>query len=396
MLQNYLYVARSNGKRRASRLLFALSLIILSLHTVSLQVSPIFAQTAENLVTLAPQQKAESKLGEITLNILASSASLHTFEPFLLTLEIETPNCYDPSLDETSGEYGDFYLEPNNSTTEVKSDKYNKITKTWTIEPMRSGSLVLPPIPLYLTNKEDPNEVVALRSPLVKFTLTTSSNDASIEDVQGNWTPIRKTPISFIVCVAFVVILVISLILVLRRVLKKHNDVLDVRATIAEDPYEKVKKALRELKTSNIYLYNPKDFYLRLSDVLRTYLYERFDIPTRPKTSNEIIKEIFTKVETPKAPVRPGENDSFQIEPRQIKLLVLQTPELYKPLESIFSAVDLVKFARRSPSSDTTLSHLNETDAFVERAEKSLQEAMSKALDASAENESSTSVDNVQ
>jgi len=83
-----------------------------------------------------------------------------------------------------------------------------------------------------------------------------------------------------------------------------------------------------------------KEYYTQLTDVLREYLENRFDVPTFEKTSSEII-------------------DSLQFIKKDYS-------EQLNSLRRIFTISDLVKFAKFIPDINENNAVLNNSESFVE------------------------------
>ncbi|MCF8381638.1 MAG: hypothetical protein K9H49_18840 [Bacteroidales bacterium] len=84
-----------------------------------------------------------------------------------------------------------------------------------------------------------------------------------------------------------------------------------------------------------------KDYYVELSDTIRTYIEDRYDIPAMESVTWEIL-ESFRKY---------SYDDDFQIE----------------ILERLLNLSDLVKFAKENPDPSENETHLNQAYIFVEK-----------------------------
>jgi large-conductance mechanosensitive channel len=94
-----------------------------------------------------------------------------------------------------------------------------------------------------------------------------------------------------------------------------------------------------------------KLYYTRLADILRTYLWHRYDIRTLERTTDEILDSL--------------KNTDFN------------NDELFDKLENVLRTADLVKFARMHPMPDENDTNLNHAYEFVNQT-KWVQEVQSE------------------
>ena len=106
-------------------------------------------------------------------------------------------------------------------------------------------------------------------------------------------------------------------------------------------PYEEAIQALNAIKESHIWENgNDKEYYSRLTDVLRRYIFRRFTIYAVEMTSSEIISALKANEET---------------------------REVHELIKAVFDIADLVKFAKVRPLPDDNVAALRRAMSFVEQ-----------------------------
>ena len=110
-------------------------------------------------------------------------------------------------------------------------------------------------------------------------------------------------------------------------------------------PYEEAIQALNAIKESHIWENgNDKEYYSRLTDVLRRYIFRRFAIYAVEMTSSEIISALKANEET---------------------------REVHELIKAVFDIADLVKFAKVRPLPDDNVASLRRAMSFVEQTKPS-------------------------
>ena len=108
-------------------------------------------------------------------------------------------------------------------------------------------------------------------------------------------------------------------------------------------PYEEAIQALNAIKESHIWENgNDKEYYSRLTDVLRRYIFRRFTIYAVEMTSSEIISALKANEET---------------------------REVHELIKAVFDIADLVKFAKVRPLPDDNVASLRRAMSFVEQTQ---------------------------
>ncbi|MDR1895504.1 MAG: hypothetical protein LBR10_01780 [Prevotellaceae bacterium] len=112
---------------------------------------------------------------------------------------------------------------------------------------------------------------------------------------------------------------IIAIIIIIATKAKKR------RALMSNiNPFEWARDELEKLKTSNLAVTRPKDYYSKLTDIVREYIELIINISMMEKTSDEILSVLPDTVFNP--------------------------PHIIKNVEDLFAVADLVKFAKYQAS----------------------------------------------
>lgn len=327
------------------------------------------------LFEIAPTQIIETDSGQFRLKTLASVKTLQSLEPFTLGIEIEGQADFTLSSNELAGYYGDFYFALQDENITAKTDAITTITRKWKAYPNKRGAASLPPIPFYLTTKD--NEVISVKTQPITFEIPAIEVVGSIEDVKEDHSLIKTFPLLWLV----VCILALALVALFWKS-RKHRKVVagEVDSIILEDPYKKAIRLLEELRQSRAYQENKIDFYTTIVAILRCYLSERFTLNAEESTTQEILATIDAYVNQENLSYESfdlGNQSSFELTPAQFRDVaynVLKEPEIRTNLARVLDSVDLVKFARHSTTFEEASKLFSQIQKLVESAERLLNE----------------------
>jgi hypothetical protein len=140
-----------------------------------------------------------------------------------------------------------------------------------------------------------------------------------------------------------VLLLILIGIMVFRYFRKRKSD--ELREKVYIPPHVKALSGLDKLKKEKGWQKGQvKEYYSDLSDIMRTYLEERYGFPAMESITQEILEQF--------APY--GYDDDF----------------LMETLEKMLSMSDLVKFAKEDPGPMENETHLNNAYIFVEKTKE--------------------------
>lgn len=206
-----------------------------------------------------------------------------------------------------------------------------------------SGVYAIPPIPFSFTRGRDTETVY---SDLLNISVFRPEVDTTqeIRDIKGpaeipfDW----KEALPYIL-VGFAAILsvVLSVWFIRRQIAKrKAARAGEPQELIITPPHEIAQKALRELKEKQLWQRGKtKEYYTELTDILRIYIRERFEVDAPEMVSEEIILRLKFK------PIAAAQRDV---------------------LASLLQLADMVKFAKLNPGSFENEESLNTALSFVE------------------------------
>jgi len=234
------------------------------------------------------------------------------------TLTIESEKDVKLNIPNLQKKFSDFYiLEKKENPSKIIDNKNVKIFN-FKIQAQKVGSYIIEPIEIQYvlsqnlenkygktTNTKTSKIFIEIQSVLQK---TDKNND--IEDIK----PLEKILVlnlAFII-IGSVILVLLILLFIFRKRFKK------VKAPKKFLAHEIAFEELEYLKESQFIENNElKIFYFQLSDILRRYLKNRFDIVALEKISNELIKEIET-------------NYNIEKENKEFLIYFLETTDFYK------------------------------------------------------------------
>lgn len=186
----------------------------------------------------------------------------------------------------------------------------------------------IPPMTVKVNDQDYQTNQLALKVLTVEVDTTNYENYFGPKDVQDNPFLWDEWSLSFWLSIVMLVLLAVAYYLYLRL---RDNKPVIARIRIIKRllPHQKAMKAIEEIKAEKMLTAeNSKEYYTRLTEVLRRYIEERYGFNAMEMTSSEIIDRLMAA----------GDHQSLS------------------ELSQLFQTADLVKFAKYS-----TL--INENDA---------------------------------
>ena len=242
-------------------------------------------------------------------------------------------------------------VEPPKIDTIVNQDGSLKITQTYLVTSFDSALYYIPPFPFASGQDTIFSDNLSLKVVSPEVQMDTTQNVPILADIKGlekapiNWQLIKKI-LLWSIPVWFLLALIIWLII--KFVIKKPI-IIQEKPIIKRPAHEIAFEKLEEIRKEKIWQQGrAKEYYTQLTDVLREYLENRFDVPTFEKTSSEII-------------------DSLQFIKKEYS-------EQLNSLRRIFTTSDLVKFAKFIPD-------INENNAVLNNSEDFVSETILKELE---------------
>lgn len=296
--------------------------------------------------TLILTDRAEAQISELSVNL--SKDSILIGEPVDLELSvIKDKNVFVsfPAFSDTIIR-GIEILYLSDLDTIPMGDK-DILKQKITISAYDSGYYNLPSFifPLELNGVKDTIRSLPLA---LRIDLPEIDPEADFKDIKS----IINTPLNFKEALPFILagLLILMLAFVAYRILLKYRKKRsDSGETLAEVPaYILALDQLQQLRIQKAWeTTNIKEYYTKLSAIVRTYLEKQFSIKALELTTLEILMDF--------------------------ELLFGRDPEITNKLEELLGLSDLVKFAREAPSSLKNLENLDIAISFVEETKMSIQ-----------------------
>ena len=206
-------------------------------------------------------------------------------------------------------------------TQKLNDDKRWLIRQDYTVTSFDSALYYLPPLEVMVDEKEYRSESLALK--VYSIPVDTLHPDQffgpkTIVEVPLQWQDIDSMVYSLILMLLFgagCVFLIVRL--------KNNKPIIKIiKIEPKLPPHQEAMKHIEEIKANkNIQREDPKLYYTELTDVIRTYIAERFGFNAMEMTSAEIIEQ----------------------------LLQVKDKDSLKFLKYLFETADLVKFAKHAP-----------------------------------------------
>jgi large-conductance mechanosensitive channel len=230
-------------------------------------------------------------------------------------------------------------LEEMKADTSWVDDDQIQVNRQFRVTSFDSGRVE---VPAMVFSYQKDNQVDSVRTNPIALNVRTVKVDSAktIFDIKGP----QKAPISFreilpyllgLIALAVIAFIVWYLI---KRFKKRKTEHIPEKPS--EPSHVIALRELDKLKEEKLWQNDQvKLYYTRLADILRTYLWHRYDIKTLERTTDEILGSL--------------KNTGFS------------NDELYNKLENVLRTADLVKFARMHPLPDENDANLNHAYEFV-------------------------------
>lgn len=203
-----------------------------------------------------------------------------------------------------------------------------RVSRVYTITAFNENLYYIPPMKVTVDDKEYETQNLALKVLTVPVDTLHPERFYPPKDVQNN--PFRWSEwiAPFLLSLLLIVIICIAVYLVVR--LRDNKPIIKIPKLVKKLlPHQEAMKAIEVIKAQRMTVTeNSKEYYTRLTDILRKYIEERFGFNAMDMTSSEIIEHL------------QSVDDANMID----------------ELRELFMTADLVKFAKHS-----TL--INENDA---------------------------------
>lgn len=218
---------------------------------------------------------------------------------------------------------GPFEVLEQSKTDTVSNGNNIELTKKYTLTQFDEGDYVVPRLSVYIDGKNHQTNLFNIKVNNVAVdTLKQPMYD--IKAQIGGETDIDKLW-KYFFGILFSIIAGVAAYFIVKRIQDKNLTEEDLYKT----PLEKVTKKLQLLDSKRLVLNGDvKAYYSEMTDVIRDYIEEVFEIPAKESTTSEVIQMLFQTIKT-----------------KKIQL----SKESVNDLKRVLQTADLVKFAKSEP-----------------------------------------------
>jgi len=276
-----------------------ISLLVLAILTLGLGCQE---QTGpdDSEITYEIQKKYER--GPLTVNLKVDKAQLSIADTINLRLEATIDPGYEvdlPSLAQALGEYQLGILDYQSFPDKLVENQRLLLSREYRLEPIVSGTYAIPPLKFDFRKKEptagseEQDKQYQLETEAIDIEVTSLLDDqrgdltiADIKDVAS----MPQTPVRWWIWAGAAVGatgLICGLILLLRRRKVKEIRIMMAAHQVAYSRLEKL--VADDLVTAG----RVKEFYERISNILRWYIEHRFNLKAPERTTEEFLQEVY-------------------------------------------------------------------------------------------------------
>jgi hypothetical protein len=286
----------------------------------------------------------------VSVTMQLSSTKITIADKLELALYAAIPEEYEiemPSFTTTLGDFSvnDFHTSPPRLTGATNNTQII-VQKTFILEPYLPGTYTIPALKITYQEKRDDSVTNELFTEEVEITVTSflpdDSDDLQIKDIRPpEELPLDKNKLLWLAGTILLIIILVIAAFVFWR--KKQGEIVDV--LVQAKPDEIAFQELDKLLAENLLARGKvKHFHLRISDILRRYIENRFGLKAPERTTEEFLAELTRD--------------------RQMQKALLGNHK--KLLGEFLIQCDLVKFAKHEPSVEESGKTVTVCREFIE------------------------------
>jgi hypothetical protein len=292
--------------------------------------------------------------GPVSLTMQLSSTEITIAEQLELVLQAAIPEEYEvemPSYTTTLGDFSvdDFRTSPPRLTGAANNTRL-VVPKTFILEPYLPGTYTIPALKIIYREKGGGTDESELFTEEIEITVTSflpeNAGDLQIKDIK----PPEELPLDITRLVWLAGILLSIFILLVtgfaywRKTRAKKEDII-IQVSPDEIAFQELDTLLAEdlLSRGKVKL-----FHLRISDILRRYIENRFGLKAPERTTEEFLTELTRDMQMQKALL--GDHKSL--------------------LGEFLNLCDLVKFAKHEPSIEESGKTVTVCREFIEETKE--------------------------
>jgi hypothetical protein len=304
----------------------------------------------DNAGKVVPEKKSEKinetvERGPAKVTLDADKKEITIADQVNLSITVDIDEEYEielPSFGDKLEQFG--IVDYHTKEPELKGNKRKVVKRTYILEPFLSGDYLIKPMKIMFFKKGD-NEKHFLETPevtiKVKSLLPEDMKDLKLHDI----IPPLPYPRSYMVWIwtgtgaGLLILLAVGVYYYKKRFMRM--EAIEIRLKAHEIAYNELKSLVDEnlIEKGEI-----KEFYLRLSSIVRRYIENRFGLRAPEQTTEEFLN---------------GLEDAQDF------------PAEYKPLlKDFLRHCDLVKFARFEPETKDIQASFDSCKAFIQGTEE--------------------------
>jgi len=266
---------------------------------------------------------ALTSFGQVTSGV--DSTEIKIGSAFQLTIKADASKNSEVVFPEQQM-MGAFEVLEQSPIDTLLADERMELIKKYTLTQFDSGSYTLPRLSVYIDGKNFQTDLFEVNVHNIEVdTLKQPMHDikAQVEatiDTEKMW----KYLIAVLLCIAAGIVVYF----LIKRIQNKNLTEEDLYKT----PLEKVTKKLQLLDSKRLVMNGDvKSYYSEMTDVIRDYIEEVFEIPAKESTTSELIQHLLLTVKA-----------------KKIQL----SKETVNDLKRVLQTADLVKFAKSEPQTN--------------------------------------------
>lgn len=298
--------------------------------------APVIGQSVRN--------KAELD-GKIVAEAVIVPAHPTLADELDMTLTVRHPAEYTVTPPRFAERYGDFLVVDRTESPGTVAGGIETYSTTLKLRPNRSGDLILPPIVVDLTptGNHDKSAATGVDVTIPPGRVRVSSHyEGQAVSARDLSEPARAFPSYYVLwwtLAGLVLAVIVMFILVRHRRFGRR-----VAVEPPPSPFDVARLELDELMSTKLYERDVKEFYLRITAIVRWYLEKVTGIQAPDRTTEEFLREITVDVRR---------RETFG-------------DELRTRLRHFLEFADLVKFAKFQPSIDDVFDGYRSAKSVVE------------------------------
>lgn len=226
--------------------------------------------------------------------------------------------------------------------TIFKENNQVKLRQTLTITSFDTGAIVIPPLPFIAQHDSTSDTIYTNELLLTVHALPVDTTKKTIYDIKPPLTePFSWKEILNYILWGLLILLIIAIAIYIYLRLRKNKPIIPIAEKPKDPPYVIALRDLDKLKDKKLWQKQLfKQYYSELTDILRIYIEEQFNIPALESVSSELINYL-----------------------KQYPF----DEELVRNMNALFTTADFVKFAKAEPLPDENDWHFKNAYSFVEK-----------------------------